>query len=379
MSTLLRYLEKPIRMDLKEKMVFLGGPRQVGQTTLALDLLSPENRQSAYLNWDNPTDKKRFLNRDWPANSKLIVFDELHKYKKWRNTIKGYWDTLKTVHRFLVTGSARLDLYRRGGDSLLGRYHYYRLHPLSWPEVLSQNLKPKNMEHLLKFGGFPEPFLRGDEKYLRRWHAQRLSRIVSDDIRDLEHIRELSLLDLLIHSLPERVGSPLSRKSLAEDLEVDFKSIERWIAILERVYYCYRISPYGAPRIRAVKKEQKLYLWDWSEHSNKGKLWENFVASHLLKFCHFKEDTEGYKMELRFLRDTDGREVDFVVLQDKKPLFAVECKSGEGAISRHIPYFCDRTSIPKFYQVHTGSKHIHANAKIELLPFKKFCELERLV
>lgn len=366
--------------DLKSKMVFLGGPRQVGKTTFSLGLLPENNHKlNSYINWDNPIDKKRFLQQTWPAKAPLIIFDEIHKYKNWRNTIKGYWDTQKNMHQFLVTGSARLDYYRKGGDSLLGRYNYYRMHPLTLSEISKQKSSPSDIEHLLKFGGFPEPFLKGSEKDLRRWHNQRIARIVIDDIRDLEHIKEMSLMDLLIQALPERVGAPLSRQNLAQDLEVDFKTIERWLTILENVYYCYRISPIGAPKIRAVKKEQKLYLWDWSEHADKGKLWENFIASHLLKFCHFKEDVEGYKMELRFLRDTDGREVDFVVTQDKKPLFAVECKAGEGPLSSNIKYFEERTKIPKFYQIHSGKAHKKISEKIEILPFSEFSSKVGLV
>lgn len=379
MSSLSRYLKSLIIADLQEKMVFLGGPRQVGKTTFSQSLIKNFNlNKEAYLNWDNPSDKKIFLNATWPADQKLIIFDEIHKYKNWRNTIKGFWDSKKDIHKFLVTGSARLDYYRKGGDSLLGRYHYYRMHPLSLSEI-TKKATSSDLEHLLKFGGFPEPFLKSSDKTLRRWHNQRTSRIVSDDIRELEYIKEISLIELLIHALPERVGSPLSRKNLAHDLEVDFKSIERWLNILESVYYSYRISPYGPPKIRAVKKEQKLYLWDWSEHTDPGKKWENFVGSQLLKFCHFHEDSEGSKMELRFLRDTDGREIDFVVLKNKKPLFAVECKSGENNLSKHITYFKERTDIPIFYQVHRGTKHIKYDSKTELLPFTKFYLLENLV
>jgi predicted AAA+ superfamily ATPase len=252
------------------------------------------------------------------------------------------------------------------------------MHPLSLPEVSKKN-SAIDMEHLLKFGGFPEPFLRGSERTLRRWHNQRTSRIVSDDIRELEQVKELSLIELLINALPERVGSPLSRKNLAQELGVDFKTIEKWLTILESIYYSYRISPFGPPKIRAVKKEQKLYLWDWSEHIDEGKVWENFVGSHLLKYCHFHEDYEGHKMELRFLRDTDGREIDFIVLKNKKALFAVECKTGEKNLSRHISYFAERTDIPKFYQVHRGSKHIVYSDKVALLPFNEFCKVENLI
>jgi predicted AAA+ superfamily ATPase len=192
-------------------------------------------------------------------------------------------------------------------------------------------------------------------------------------------VSELSLLERLAEALPDRVGSPLSIKNLAEDLEVDFKTALRWVEIFENLYYVFRIPPYGAPKIRAVKKEQKLYLWDWSPISSPGARLENLVASHLLKFCHFRQDREGHRMELRFLRDIDRRELDFVVLEDRKPIFAVECKTGQGSLSRHIPYFRARTSIPKFYQVHLGTEHKSPMEGVQILPFVEFCKLEGIV
>ena len=376
MSTLLRYLKDPITHDLKDKMVFLGGPRQVGKTTFSQSLIPNYHEgHPAYLNWDSPVHRKIITAGTWPRNEKLIIFDEIHKFAKWRNLIKGYFDTLKGAHKFLVTGSARLDYYRKGGDSLLGRYFYFRMHPLSLPEIG----KKADLSNLLKYGGFPEPYIKQDETFLKRWHLQRRERIIYSDIRDLERIREISLIELLVEALPDRVGSPLSRKNLAQDLDVDFKTVENWLTILENVYYCFRVSPYGQPRIRAVKKEQKLYLWDWSELDQEGARWENFVASHLLKFCHYRQDTRGDKMELRFLRDVDRREIDFVVLKDKKPIFAVECKSGEKSASPNLKYFSERTTIPRFYQVHRGKKSYSTAANIRVLPFSEFCDVEGLV
>jgi predicted AAA+ superfamily ATPase len=383
MSTLHRYLKKFILADLNEKMVFLGGPRQVGKTTFSQSLISKyADTHPAYLNWDLIEDRKKIQGGSWPKNEKLIVLDEIHKFSKWRSLVKGFFDKLKNTHQFLVTGSARLDYYRKGGDSLLGRYHYYRMHPLSLPELLSTSQKnePKKiMQDLLQYGGFPEPYLKKDPSSLRRWHRQRQERIVYSDIRDLENVKEISNIELLIQALPERIGSPLSRKNLAQDLEVDFKTVEKWITILENVYYCFRITPYGAPKIKAVKKEQKMYFWDWSELESSGSKWENFVASHLLKYCHFIEDTEGFKMELRFLRDVTGREIDFVVLKQGKPLFAVECKTGDKKVSPHLNYFEQRTNIPKFYQVHQGERSEMITDRIAVLPFPEFCKELKLV
>ena len=205
------------------------------------------------------------------------------------------------------------------------------------------------------------------------WSRERLHRIVNDDIRDLENLREYSNIETLAETIPSRVASPLSIQSLAEDLEVNFRTAERWLQILEKVYFCYRILPFGAPKVRAVKKEKKVYLWDWSSCETDGARFENFVASHLLKYGHFLEDTEGEVMELRFLRDHEKREIDFVVIKNGKPLFGVECKAGERTLSPHVRYFRERTSIPFFYQVHLGSKDFYAEKNVRILPFLTFC------
>lgn len=359
--------------------MFLGGPRQVGKTTLAFSLLRDGNKQHpGYFNWDVATRRKELLGNQIENSQKLVVVDEVHKYPRWRGLMKGLYDGLGDRHSFLVTGSARLDYYRKGGDSLQGRYHYYRLHPFSLGE-LSSSCSRADLEELLRFRGFPEPCLTGNERFWRRWQRERLQRVIYEDLRDLERVKEISLIELLLDALPERVGAPLSIKSLREDLEVSHEAVERWVTILENLYVCFRISPFGSPRIRAVKKERKLYFWDWSQSPVGGARFENLVASQLLKFCHFREDTEGYRMELRFIRDTDRREVDFVVLQDRKPLFAVECKTGERIASPAVNYFRARTDIPKFYQVHLGSKDYGDETKsVRVLPFQRFCETLRL-
>jgi uncharacterized protein len=365
-----RYLRSAIEADLPEKMVFISGPRQVGKTTLALSLLgATDARHPGYLSWDDVRVRPRIRRGEMPAGERCVVLDEIHKYARWRSLVKGLFDTRATGQSFIVTGSARLEVYRRGGDSLQGRYHPYRLHPLSLTEVGGRR---DALQQLLRFGGFPEPFLKGSERHWRRWQRERLDRVVRDDVRDLERVREISLIETLIDALPSRVGSPLSVKSLREDLEVAHDTAERWITILENLFVCFRIAPFGAPRIRAVKKERKLYLWDWSMVEDEGARFENLVASHLLKLCHFLEDTEGLRLELRFLRDTDGREVDFVVLRERKPWFAVECKTGYRAISSAVRYFKERTAIPRWYQVHRGDRDVVVDG-VRVLPFAKFC------
>lgn len=371
-----RYIKKNAAADVKAKMLFVGGPRQVGKTTFALSFLDdPSSRNPAYLNWDDVRVRPALRGGELPPNAPLIILDEIHKYARWRNLIKGFYDGRQSGQSFIVTGSARLDLYSRGGDSLQGRYHGYRLHPFSLPEI--GGFSAGDLAHLLRFGGFPEPCLGGDETSWRRWQRERVHRVVFEDIRDLERVRELSLLELLAEELPRRVGAPLSVKGLGQDLEVSYETADRWISIFERLYLCFRIPPFGGPRLRLVKKEKKLFLWDWSAVPDSGPRFENLVACQLLKYCHFLEDTQGFRMELRFLRDTDKREIDFVVLKEGRPEFAVECKTGERAVNPALFYFRDRIPIPRLYQVHAGTRD-YQKGGVRVLPFATFCREEEM-
>ena len=357
-------------------MVFLGGPRQVGKTTLALTLLeNGDERHPAYLNWDDLQSRRMLLEGALPAVEPLVILDEVHKYKGWRNLVKGFYDMNKSRRQFLITGSARLDHYRRGGDSLQGRYHYHRLHPLSLHE-LGRGAGNEEWDALMKFGGFPEPYLKADSRHWKRWQRERQSRVIQEDLINLEQVREVSQLSLLADILPDRVGSPLSINNLRGDLSVAFETAERWVTILENLYYCFRIQPFGLPRLRAAKKEKKLYMWDWSLCADEGARFENLVASNLLKYCHRHEDQEGDRMELKFIRDSQRREIDFVVVRNGQPEFAVECKSGDRSLSRNISYFSQRSSIPKFYQVHRGrTDREHASVRTRILPFAIFSQL----
>ncbi|MDA2922738.1 ATP-binding protein, partial [Patescibacteria group bacterium AH-259-L07] len=267
----------------------------------------------------------------------------------------------------LVTGSARLDLYRKGGDSLMGRYHYYRLHPFSVVEALEINTQPKTFKeltfvnsnkdtasvftNLFTFGGFPEPFLSKNHTVLRRFHNEHVDRLIREDIRDVESIRDLSALQILVEILPEKVGALLSLNTLREDLEVTHKTISLWMDILERFYYHFRVYPFASRKIRSLRKQPKMYLWDWSEIEDKSIRLENMVASHLLKMVHFIYDVQGHRIELNFLRDIEGRETDFVVTVNKKPWFAVEVKLSATKLSKQLRYFKDKLSIPVVYQV----------------------------
>jgi predicted AAA+ superfamily ATPase len=370
------YLE-PIKRDLQKKMVFVGGPRQVGKTTLATSLIKNyQDGHPAYLNWDHEETRQLIKKSLWSKDEPLIVLDEIHKRKGWQTFVKGIWDTWKNTQKFIITGSARLDIFRKGGDSLMGRYHYYRLHPFTLPEYGNTG---KNLDTLFKFGGFPEPLLAGNETELRRWHLQRVSKLVRVDLRDIENVTDLDKVELLAETLLSRAGSGLSYRSLAEDLSVSDKTVRRWVDILDSLYYCYRIAPYGAPKIKAVKKTQKLYLWDWSMIEDKAARFENMVASHLLKLCDYWQDVEGFRSELRYIRDETGRECDFVVIKNKKPVFAVECKLSDTALAPSLEFFRSRLDIPKWYQVHLGTTKRTIAPDLSILPFSEFCKTENLI
>lgn len=315
-----RYLQAQVVADLDRKMVFLGGPRQVGKTTLARTLVGSAD---GYLNYDVPADRERILRGEFPV-APLLALDEVHKYRGWRAMVKGLYDGRMEGQRLLVTGSARLDFYRHGGDSLQGRYHYLRLHPLSVAELGGGT--QEEFESLLKLGGFPEPFFSGSEVEARRWSREYRSRLLQEEVRDLERVSDLGRLELLMLRLPELVGSPLSLNALSEDLEVSHRAVSHWVEILERLYAVFRIPPLGTDTIRAVKKAQKHYHLDWSLVLDPGARFENLVACHLLKWVHHQQDTQGRDLELRYVRDVDGREVDFALVEHGRVLELMECK-----------------------------------------------------
>ena len=360
-----RYLTHAVHEDLSEKMVFIGGPRQVGKTTLCKDIIAPACKDFTYYNWDNRADRKNILKPGWPGSSNLLIFDEIHKYKNWKSFIKGEYDKLKDRYKFLITGSARLDLYRRGGDSMLGRYHYYRLHPFSLAESCSAFYRIKPLTEpdiplesetqiflsLDKFGGFPEPFIKQNTRTLRRWHNERVDRITREDIRDLTTVRDLSGMALFCDLLPDRAGSLLSINSLREDLGVSHKALTNWLNIMETFYYCFRIYPYARSNFRSLKKGPKLFLWDWSEIKNEAARFENLIACHLLKFVHFLKDYEGYKVELYYLRNAQKKEVDFLVTYNGNPWMAIEAKLNRTKVSPNLYYYRSKLDIPFLYQV----------------------------
>jgi predicted AAA+ superfamily ATPase len=336
------------------KMAFISGPRQAGKTTLAKWMLKQRGNSGHYYNWDE-TKFRRLWAKD-PANvipeeeqakKSLIVLDEIHKAKLWKRSIKGIYDTLENPCDILVTGSAKLNVYRKGSDSLMGRYYHLRLHPFSLAELIgkSRAIDPDQLlnnifsntlksnarttellENLIKFGPFPDPLFSQSVRKLNLWRRSRIEKLVREDLRDLSRLPELSQVEMLVSLLPERVGSPLSINSLREDLEVAHTTVQRWLSYLNELYYHFEVKPYHKSFPRAIKKEGKLYLWDWSEVADPGARFENLIASHLLKYCHYLTDTGFGEFKLHYLRNKEKEEIDFLIVKDKKPWLPIEVK-----------------------------------------------------
>jgi len=345
------YLEKYIQSDLKRKIVLLTGPRQTGKTTLAKMLKTDFD----YFNYDNAEHRLSLLKKSWNRSRELVIFDELHKMKNWKSWLKGIYDTEKIPPSLIVTGSAKLDAYKKVGDSLAGRFFEYRLHPLDLKEIRlilgSSDLNGK-FDKLLKLGGFPEPYLEGDETYYNRWKRSHLDIILKQDLIDLENLRHITTIETLIELLKKKVGSPISYKSLAEDLQCSDKTVKRWLSVLETLYVIYKVPPYHKNISRSLLKAPKYYFYDTGQlPDDSGMKLENLVACALLKEMHFREDCFGEKWNLCYLRNKDGREIDFLVTKKGTPAMMIEVKWSDDERSPNFSFFEKNTKSVKKVQI----------------------------
>ena len=397
MVSMKRLYEKIVEEHLEEhrQMVFLMGPRQVGKTTTSLRYSS-----KFYLNWDNLDEQRLIIEgpkavatyiglENLTQKEPVVIFDEIHKYGKWKTFIKGFFDTYGGQIQIIVTGSARLDVFKAGGDSLMGRYFPYRIHPLSVGELLDPNLHDKaikkspkeisdaRLDALLRFGGFPEPFIKKNARFYSRWKDLRKAQLFQEDLRDLTKVQELAQIELLADLLAGQIGQLTTYASLANKTNVSIETIKRWLEILRRLYYCYSIQPWSKNVKRSLLKEPKFYLWDWSLVKDPGAKLENFVASHLLKAVHYWTDRGFGKYELYFLRDKEKREVDFLVAKDDTPYFIVEVKNGHPkALSKHLFYFQEQTGAKHAFQLSLSAPFVRQDAfatkKPTIVPLKTF-------
>ncbi len=348
----MRYITPHVLEDLKKKMVFVGGPRRVGKTTLAKAVISDDYPDGRYFNWDYDEDRQDILQKIWSSGNDLLVFDELHKFPRWKTWIKGIYDVSHKMHSFLVTGSARLDIYRRGGDSLMGRYHYWRLHPFTLDEI-PNGISPKDaFDRLMTVGGFPEPFLEKDARTARRWRRERFDRVLREDIRDLESIRNIQLLGMFLDALRHRVGGKVVLSNMAGELQISPKTAKSWIEVLERMYLVFTVLPFTKSLSRAVLKPPKVYFFDNADVlGDEGARFENLVATSLLKRLNYLEDRDGYRYELRYIRDKEGREVDFAIIKEGDLEELIEVKYSDESISKSLLYYTRRLNPKRATQL----------------------------
>ena len=364
----MRYITPHILDDLNKKMVFVGGPRQVGKTTLAKAVLSENFPEGRYLNWDYDEDRQDILQKKWSAENNLLVFDELHKFPRWKTWIKGIYDVSHEAHAFLITGSARLDVYRQGGDSLMGRYHYWRLHPFTLDEIPNGVTPEDAFKRLMTVGGFPEPFLDGDERNARRWRRERFDRVLREDVRDLESIRNIQLLGIFLDLLRHRVGGLITISNMASDLQVSPKTAKAWLEVLERMYLVFAVRPYTKSLPRAILKPPKVYFFDNGDVlGDEGARFENLVAASLLKRLHFLEDRDGYRYELRYIRDKEGREVDFAIIKEGRLVELIEAKYSDDNISKYLLYYAKRLKPEKATQIVANIRRPYDKGQIRVV------------
>lgn len=365
-----RYQKKAILRDLDKKMVLLAGPRQAGKTTLAKEI-AEDFENATYLNYDSSGDRKIILDESWHPNTELLILDEIHKMDQWKNYLKGVYDTKPKGLRILVTGSARLEIFTKVGDSLAGRYFLHRLLPLSPAELKKIKLKP-NLQHFLERGSFPEPFLTKDPIDAKRWRLQYIESLLRTDILDFENINNIKAIRLLFELLRERVGSPISYSSLAEDINISPHTVKRYINILEALYIVFRITPYSKNIARSILKEPKIYFFDTGlVKGDEGAIFENFVGACLLKHVFANIDYKAENYTLNYLRTKNKQEVDFALICDDKIEKIIEVKCKNHTLNEALFYFKEKYNLPAVQIV----KHLKREKKeknIEVLDGLKF-------
>lgn len=345
---------KYVNEFLKKKIILISGPRQSGKTTLS----QMGHKQFEYLNFDNENDRKTINQLSWDKKKQLIIFDELHKKPKWKQWLKGIYDKNEHANTFIVTGSARLDTFKKVGDSLAGRYFQYRLHPLDVREICKidkKSVPDEVLDRILNYGGFPEPYLANSKRFYNLWKKTHLDIILRQDLIFLEDVRSLKSIELLIDLLKERVGSPISYSNLANDLQVSDKTIKHWLQILENIYVIFKLTPFSKNIARSNLKQPKYYFYDVARvTASEGARFENLVACSLLKEVQFRNDCLGEDWDLSYLSKKGGLEIDFAVTFENKLKYAIEVKLSDTNLAKNFsPFMNELKTVDKIQLVKT--------------------------
>ncbi len=371
----MRYLTRELQRDLQKKMVLLAGPRQCGKTTLAKSLL---DKHGQYLNWDITKDRRIIREIAWPKDASLVVLDELHKAPKWKNLLKGVVDEFGNKPPLLVTGSARLDAFRRTGDALTGRHHFYRMHPIDVAE--SKRFLPtmpleERVRRLLESGGFPEAFLNPQEA--ARLRNDRMELVTREDLRDLSRVNSWRGPADLIELLRERVGKPTNYDNLAQSLGVSPPTVKSWVELLEKLYIVFLLPPYSTRLSRSIRKDRRIFFYDCAAAYDQsgGAQLENLVACSLLKFTQFRKDSAGENWDLYYLRDKEGREVDFVITRNRRVHWLIEVKSSDDTIGTSLNYYTRKLKPTASIQVVLHLHRSQEKSGIKILPLGKWLEM----
>lgn len=363
-----------------KSMIFLAGPHQVGKTMLA-QIISRSFKNNLYFSWDiaqhrtrlieNPTFFEAVERKD--SSTPLIVFDEIHKYKDWKNYLKGIYDQFHDRYQFLISGSGRLDIYQKGGDSLAGRYFLFHLWPFTIAELGKRNVKineflndplqismrgkselKKIWSQLSELSGFPEPYLSNRLTSYRRWSNNYSLQLIREDIRDLTGIKAVGDVETLYFLLPSKVGSPLSVPSLAGDLQVAYNSVRSWLSAFERFFLVFSISPWTRKIARAIQKERKVYLWDAPLIKEPAARFENMVAMELWRAVTVWNDMGYGRFSLHFIKNKEQQEVDFLIANEREPFLLIEAKLSDIQPSAELKKFQLALNIPAVQLTNEG-------------------------
>ena len=354
-----------LSFDWGRQMRFLTGPRQAGKTTLAQWKLKQEKTLELYYLWDLRTVRNRYkanelfftADKIYTGKKLWVCFDEIHKMPKWKNILKGVYDQTHDHYQFIVTGSAKLNLMKRAGDSLSGRYFTFHVFPLCLGELknakqlakeipdtavhfIEQRLSDQwnesdQLSNLLAYSGFPEPFLRQSKKFQAKWSRDYLDTVIQEDIGALTRIIDKEYLYDVYRLLPEMVGSPISYQSIASHIELSLPTIKNHLKRLIDFYLIFQLRPYSKNIKRSLLKAPKIYLYDWTHIKNPAARFENYVACELQSRLSLWNNTSGEQYHLFYTRNKEKQETDFLIVKEDLPWCLIESKYSDKMVAQH--------------------------------------------